>query len=118
MIKFNLLFFKFCLVCGLVSMPPLAAAPTQAAPPAAGWDPCAASDPQSLWNCWHGQDGQDTPKAAPCNAKTSCPLLDPSGRTVKSCSYVKSWNTGFKCIILCDYGGGSPWGSDGGNNCD
>jgi hypothetical protein len=44
--------------------------------------------------------------------------MNPGGHLVKSCSYLKSWKTGFKCLILCDYSDGTTWGSDGENHCD
>lgn len=125
MIKLNKLHSYLVAVGVLASSPPLAAAPTLAAPAladlaqAAGQDSCGAQDPRSLWECWRGGQGtRERPWASPCTAKTACPPVDPGGKPVQGCKYESSWRTGFRCILFCDYGGAAPWGSDGGTHCD
>jgi hypothetical protein len=88
------------------------------APPMAAegaWSPCGgAREPQALWRCWSA--GED--KVGGCVPKTACPPRDQNDKPVLSCYYEKSFSTGYRCILFCNYGGAFPWGSDGGTHCD
>lgn len=106
---------------GVVLALPLSAATGGPFPASdAGWDPCAGvKDPRSLWLCWSGSARDpDGLMAATCVAKTACPPRDQRGKPVLNCYYEKDFQTGFRCLVFCNYGGPYPWGSDGGNNCD
>ena len=98
---------------------PATAAPPMAQPPT-GWSPCGElRDAQALWDCWAGSTGShEGILAATCVPKGLCPPTDPTGRKVLTCTFVKSWQTGFRCILFCNYGGAFPWGSEGGHGCD
>jgi hypothetical protein len=69
--------------------------------------------PQALWESW-----RSGAPLATCVTKATCPPRDQAGRAVKSCYYESGFETGFRCIVFCEYGGPSPWGSDGGSHCD
>ena len=101
---------------------PMAGAPASPAPaqPPTGWTPCGElRDPQALWHCWAGTDGShEGIRAAACVPKGNCPPADQAGRKVLNCTFEKSWQTGFRCILFCNYGGTYPWGSDGGQGCN
>ena len=117
---------SFALYCiGIVawaSSLPLAAIPPSQPPSRqpTGGDPCAnLQDPQALWECWgSGQGNPWGPAATGCVAKSACPPRDQLGKPVLNCTYESSWRTGFRCLLFCNYGGASPWGSDGGKHCD
>jgi len=86
--------------------------------PEPGQNACGdAGDPHSLWECWRGGAG-DRPLAAACVPKSACPARDQNGKPVLNCYYESDYKTGWRCILFCNYGGASPWGSDGGDNCD
>ena len=99
---------------------PLAGATPSPTQPATGWSPCGElRDAQALWDCWAGSNGgHEGIAAASCVPKGTCPSTDQAGRKVLNCFYEKSWQTGFHCILFCNYGSTYPWGTDGGNGCN
>ncbi len=89
-----------------------------AAPAAPGWNPCRdLRDPSAIWECWSAAAGNHDGTLTTCVPKTSCPPKDQHGHTVQSCTYEQSFETGYRCIIFCNYGNNEVWGGDGGSNC-
>ena len=85
-------FIKSILACTTLAVLPMAAQQPGSAP-APRVEPPAASRPE----------------ANACSTK-GCPKEDPHGHPPTQCSYESGLETGFKCILLCNYAD-SQWGT-------